>query len=288
LPLLTQAASENSTYYSVRPDMRMCPSPMCGGVFVQRVNRPATPCADGSRQTECYVASIDLSALGLPAEQEATVLSGIQSGAALLKGSLRHKDYEGIGPLGEFVATEVWEAATSKPARGTFFRVKDNGLKCIAAPCPSYQEFRLNSDAQRDIAEVDLSRSGATDKQIELAHAALTQPAGVLMAGRHRPVTGPAGRSAAIVASQFYLPVVANVITPNPKTCYVGGCSAELCSDKPGGISICWWKPEFACYRQAVCEQQTDGNCGWTQTQALQDCIAKAQSEAGPAVLLKK
>jgi hypothetical protein len=61
--------------------------------------------------------------------------------------------------------------------------------------------------------------------------------------------------------------------------CYVGGCSSQLCSNEPGMASTCEYREEYACYQNAVCERQTTGECGWTQTQALNACLAGAAEE---------
>ena len=58
--------------------------------------------------------------------------------------------------------------------------------------------------------------------------------------------------------------------------CHVGGCSKEVCSDRPDVVSPCIFKPEFNCYQTATCEPQQDGACGWTQTPELTACIANA------------
>lgn len=56
--------------------------------------------------------------------------------------------------------------------------------------------------------------------------------------------------------------------------CYVGGCSSEVCSDRPDVASNCMYKSEFACYKKtSTCERQVSGACGWTQTEALKICI---------------
>lgn len=55
--------------------------------------------------------------------------------------------------------------------------------------------------------------------------------------------------------------------------CYVGGCSSQLCSDTPGMASTCEYREEYACYQTASCERQTDGECGWTQTDELLACL---------------
>ena len=285
IPLLSLADNENSTYYSVRPDYRKCASPLCGGVFVQRVNRPSTRCADGRLQGECYVATIDLSALKLSADQEAAARLRIETGTTLLKGRLHKIQYDLFGPLGEFTASELWEAASDGRPSGPFFRTTDQGIVCITTPCQSFAEFKLNSRSQRAIAGVDLSRVGASDKLVAAAYTATQMPEGILVAGRHRPLTGPADRAAELVASQFYLMVT----TDKPQSCFVGGCSSELCGDNPDMYSFCIWRPEFSCYgaEKAItrCERQADDRCGWTPTAQLQQCLNETTQGATPGSL---
>ncbi len=55
--------------------------------------------------------------------------------------------------------------------------------------------------------------------------------------------------------------------------CYVGGCSGQLCTDKPGIASTCEYKEEYACYQGATCERQVSGQCGWTMTPSLSACL---------------
>jgi hypothetical protein len=56
--------------------------------------------------------------------------------------------------------------------------------------------------------------------------------------------------------------------------CYVGGCSQTICSDTPGAVSTCEYRPEYACYSTATCERQASGKCGWTQTEELNACLS--------------
>lgn len=57
--------------------------------------------------------------------------------------------------------------------------------------------------------------------------------------------------------------------------CERGGCSGTVCSEEGGGMmTTCEFKPEYACYGNAVCERQADGKCGWTQTAELTACLA--------------
>ncbi len=61
--------------------------------------------------------------------------------------------------------------------------------------------------------------------------------------------------------------------------CHVGGCSDQLCSDRPDQVSTCEWIPEYECYRDATCERQDDGECGWTATPDLEACLDTSRSE---------
>lgn len=54
--------------------------------------------------------------------------------------------------------------------------------------------------------------------------------------------------------------------------CIISGCNNEICG-KEEFISICVYFPEFACYKDAVCEVQENGKCGWTETKELLNCL---------------
>jgi hypothetical protein len=60
----------------------------------------------------------------------------------------------------------------------------------------------------------------------------------------------------------------------------VAGCSGQLCIDAAMGDGFgttCEWREEYACYATATCEPQPSGDCGWTPSPELQQCIADAQ-----------
>lgn len=64
--------------------------------------------------------------------------------------------------------------------------------------------------------------------------------------------------------------------------CVITGCNKEVCVSESQaevmGITPCIYKPEFACYKDASCEKQKDGECGWTGTKELTECLAKYTS----------
>jgi len=58
--------------------------------------------------------------------------------------------------------------------------------------------------------------------------------------------------------------------------CIISGCSSEICSDKVQ-FSTCELKPGAECYKNATCERQVKGRCGWTQTDELTSCLSGSQ-----------
>lgn len=74
------------------------------------------------------------------------------------------------------------------------------------------------------------------------------------------------------------VPPVEKKPTPALGKCYVGGCSAQVCSDQEGMASTCEYRPEYACYKKSTCERQTTGKCGWTTNKELNACLASSSS----------
>lgn len=59
--------------------------------------------------------------------------------------------------------------------------------------------------------------------------------------------------------------------------CAIAGCSGQICvrSDIADSlVTTCEFRAEYACYREASCEPQADGICGWTETSELRQCLA--------------
>ncbi|HKY30261.1 MAG TPA: DUF6748 domain-containing protein [Pyrinomonadaceae bacterium] len=247
-----------STYYTVRPDVRRCASPLCGGYFVKRVNYPRTRCANGRLAPECYVAEIDW---GQQPE--------IETRGALLRGNVVPKFFPRFGNLGAFRVSESWQAASDAQPSGTFYRLKDRGVRCITYPCPTHHEAKLNTKIHANVAGADLNGSGANEDLIAEASQAMTEIDGILVAGTHAPVTGPGGRSRQVKASQFYLRAQKQA---SNKPCMKTGCSSQVCADE-NVITTCEWRPEYECYQKAKCERQADGKCGFTRTPELLACL---------------
>jgi hypothetical protein len=258
-----------STFYTIRRDLRRCASPMCGGYFIKVVNQARTRCADGRSMSECYVASIEWN--GQPETD---------SDGALVRGTIVPRGNRS-GKFGYLSAREVWLPASSNPASGAFFRVRDRGIRCIAAPCETHHETKLNTSASRNVAGVDLARANASENAVSEALTAMAGPDGVLVSGSHEQVTGPAGRSQMLNATQFYLRATAsgssagNQKPPvNKKPCFKTGCSRQVCADEEV-VTTCEYRPEYECYKRAKCERQANGECGFTDTPELRTCLRR-------------
>ena len=267
--------SSTSTFYSVRRDLRRCVSPLCGGYFVKRVNRSSTRCANGRFMSECYVAEI-----GWNAQPQN------DSDDLLVRGTIVPRHYGRFGNLGELRVSESWKSIGDSRPVGTFYLVRDRGIRCITFPCPTHHEADLNSSLSRNIAGVNLEGAGLGQNNAAVVYAAMTGPDGVIVTGRNVAVTGPGGRSSALKATQVFVrnKTDSGSIKPDTgsmkpdtgsmKPCIKTGCSSQVCSDHTV-ITTCEFRPEYACYQKATCERQRDGNCGFTKTPALTECLAR-------------
>jgi eight-cysteine-cluster-containing protein len=56
--------------------------------------------------------------------------------------------------------------------------------------------------------------------------------------------------------------------------CRIGGCSGQVCSDEDV-ITDCAYREYYACYANAVCARQSNGECGWTMTPEIQQCLSE-------------
>lgn len=59
--------------------------------------------------------------------------------------------------------------------------------------------------------------------------------------------------------------------------CIISGCSGQVCGEHDLATT-CEYRDEYACYEHAVCERQTNGQCGWTLTAAVGRCLMEMKS----------
>jgi hypothetical protein len=194
----------SASYFELRRDLRRCAAPLCGGFFVQSVNRLSTVCADGTRSAECYVMELDLSALGLSDDQIAQIEAAPED--VLLRGELGVEDTT-LGQLGVLNVSEAWSGHAGVDPTGPFLRVKDAGIVCITSPCLSFSAELLDIPrVSVPVAEVDVSGIGDDTSD---AFSQLNEPDGLVVAGWPEIVRGPGGRALGIDASEYYVPITA-------------------------------------------------------------------------------
>lgn len=204
------------TYYVVtRIDPRMCPSPLCGGVYVKQVNRTRTRCADGSVANDCYVPILDWSSLSLSDEEIRQVEDDFRQMHLIARGELRIVDSP-FGPLPGLVAMDAWRGVTGNEPISLVYGLRPSGIVCITTPCPEFDAVRLNQDKHRLIHAVDLTASGADAEQISKGLVALYQGPGLLVAGPRTRIRGPAGKGIEIVVSEFYTTVDSSPVSSAP------------------------------------------------------------------------
>lgn len=202
---LFSGTDEENYFMWTRDDMRMCPSPMCGGSFVKAVNRVSTSCADGSMASDCQVLLFDFSLLDMSENEQTIFQQAFTDGLGIIKGQLLQVQQDGF-LFPTLKIQEAWLAQSGKETgtlRG-FFQVHDTGIQCITTPCLTVDEGLLNLPFDRFIAGVDLSFTGAETEQINTGYQEM-KTGSVIASGRHMIVHGPAGFSQILVATEFYL-----------------------------------------------------------------------------------
>ena len=175
--------------YVVRPDARLCPSPLCGGYWVALANHARTSCADGLRRRRCYVAGV--------VDRDGRPLSSTIPDGALVRGAVG----PGRDDLGVLVVARVFfPAGRDGRSPGRFYRLRDTGVRCIRAPCFSVRASLLNRTSHATVSVVDLGAAPAEARR--RFEAALGTPNGALAQGPIVP-TPDGGR--AFLATRFFL-----------------------------------------------------------------------------------
>jgi len=168
-----------SSFYAVRPDLRLCPSPLCGGYWAALANHARTPCADGALRPRCYVTKV-------VGEDRHSLPSGVPAGA-LVRAEIEPWPFEGFGKLGVLVVADALAPAGRAPEAGSFYRLVDTGIRCVRAPCFSVRASRLNRSSRTTLSSTDLAAARAALHELARAEAALATKNGLLARGHVVP-----------------------------------------------------------------------------------------------------
>jgi len=265
-----------ATYYRVTHlDMRLCPSPLCGGVFVERVNKRRSKCADGTVAKECHAAAVDFSALGLSPEEERRLQAGFFAKRVLVRGALELNDLGSGIEIPTLLVTDAWRGITGTQVRpGSYFGVVSTGIVCITFPCPSFAAFKLNGRRIGWLHSLDLASSGATSEQISLGLDELESGPGLIGFGRLRRIEGPAGWGKELRTSEFYTKVEGSVSAacggftypPNP------ACTDREFCELPAGTCYVADLPGTCREIPEVCIEIYDPVCGCDDVTYSNEC----------------
>lgn len=88
-------ASPDPVVYDATPDPRLCPSPYCGGYWIEEVNLTDSICGDGSIAEACYVVDIDLDRLGVGPIAQARIREAIGRRKVLVSGTYEPYPFAG-------------------------------------------------------------------------------------------------------------------------------------------------------------------------------------------------
>jgi hypothetical protein len=250
-------------FYRARQDFRKCVSPMCGGIYVSKLNRYSMRCPNGKRARECYIGNVDWQDLG------GSVFDGDET--LVLQGDIKEGKDE-ISSWGTFVVTTALRAAGDKKARGLFVGIENNGIVCITSPCFSYDQYLLNSRWTTTLSGLNLDRAGADKKAVEEAYNVIGSGGVLIAQGYNYRTREMTGRGKVFAATQFYLPIeVEPVIT----LCPVGYIETDMgCATRHG----CFYPDlELSTIGGAAME---DPETGELVANIQYSCVAKCEAPA--------
>jgi Kazal-type serine protease inhibitor domain len=269
------STAANTNYYIVtRSDTRRCAAPLCGGVYVKKVNAAQTACADGTLSADCYTESIDSSQIGLTGSDLNGFESALVQGRAVIR-ARRTSRVAGGTRLGTLVVQEGWIAMGTASPQGTFVRASSLNGACSAPSCEKVRVNKLNATISANVTDILLSATGAVQADIAAAKSELTSSDGFLAAGY---LVGSPPYS--FGATQFYLLAVASPIVPAGRIC--GGRSLSTC---PSGQD-CIWKASDICgatdapgrceVRPRSCSSVYRPVCGCDGISYQNECLARS------------
>jgi hypothetical protein len=183
-----------------------------GGYFLSRLDGHLMTCFDGERRTACRTAAIDWSYSKLSEALQLQMQDAMDEGAGTAGVvAITRGHWIPIAPNvrylrdGVWVLAEAWVAEKGSSSAGEFVRVRDNGIRCVLAPCPHITEEQLYTRDTTDIDELDFSVSPFRDDQVDRVLAATYKDDGAIVAGKRYVVWGSAHSGLGRTVNAAYL-----------------------------------------------------------------------------------
>jgi hypothetical protein len=175
-------------------------------MIVAGLNAAPIRCADGTWQESCRISEWDWTTISSdPAVQQRLYDAvGSQGGLVLADVEASHNDKRGD----RCDVFGAWQKAGDPDAapQGIFYRIKANGVRCVAAPCFAYTAVPINNAGPvTNVSGVDFGPNAG--KSADRAWSDIFERGGIVAAGSLQtvPHAGPAGDGITLTASQFYL-----------------------------------------------------------------------------------
>jgi hypothetical protein len=237
-------------------------------------------CPNGSYSRECYVATLDLSALKLSSDQEAQVRKAIGVSSdivgVLIQGKLSVPALTtAIAPVyPKLIAAHAWLAPAPTPIKGAYLGLADTGILCITTPCPSIRGLLLNQTQTSSFSQVDLTGAPGTDKEKAAALADLSNGNGLAAVG---PLATDDRVGGVFRATQFF-----QLVKPyNP--CLTVKCSSGYhCEPKEVECLVAPCPPVGVCVADPVPPVRCGGIAGIKCPGAGQ-CVDDSSDDCDPA-----
>ena len=191
-----------------------CQGLNCVQYRVTRANRSTVGCFDGIYRTSCEFQAVAWDTMKLAQDKVDAVEAAIQREAedptigtqVLVRGT-----WKNYVEMTAFVPTEVWIAGKANgDDSGTFVRIVDKNIRCITAPCPTFEEGRLSSSRSMLISGLDFgitAKNSIEDAFEARVYDALETAEGAIVVG-NRSTTGSGYKLERYrTVGQVYLPV---------------------------------------------------------------------------------
>jgi hypothetical protein len=207
------------TYYLARIDPRRCAAPACTGISISAANQKITQCGRGSYAEECPISDFDFSGFGDPNDVDTSVRAALsedfETTRVVFLGTMMPRGF------GETIlqVQMAWVALDERVLTGELFATRFNGVVCVAAPCPSYDQELVNRGEGQLFHGFDFDGLPMHANDSSFTTPALYSDYGLVISGENitRDDVGPAGQGIYLKASQVFVPIAISSRRTTPR-----------------------------------------------------------------------